>query len=448
MSLDKIVDVTISVESFAPSRAGFGTPLIVAYHTAWMDLVREYSAPADMITDGFDVDDPAYRMAQIMWAQEPHPTKFKVGRRALAFTQQIDLTVVNVTEDFVYSFDITHPDAVTVTNISYTVLAAATPTTVATAIAALITAVSGLTAASAAAVITVDADNAGDLWGFTMGTLDPKDDMILEDTTSDPGIAADLAAIYAADSDWYGMCLDSNSANEVKAAATWVESLKRIMVFNSSDGEIIDSAVSDDVFSAMQTLSQGRSIGLYSEHKLLNWSGAAWLSRMLPTDPGTATWSFKNLPNVQADTNLKDAFKTQIENKGGNWYAPVAGRNITFEGKAPDGEYMDITRFIDFLHARIQEDVFAVLANADKIPFTNVGAEAIAGAVRGRLRANVSTETDAKGLAADPAPLVTVPDVNTLSTSQRISRTLPDVNFSAQLAGAIHKVIINGKITV
>jgi hypothetical protein len=51
-------------------------------------------------------------------------------------------------------------------------------------------------------------------------------------------------------------------------------------------------------------------------------------------------------------------------------------------------------------------------------------------------------------LSSDPAPVVTVPKVADISAGNKTTRTLPDMKFTGTLAGAIHKVIITGVVSV
>lgn len=90
--IDRISDVTIERTSRTLTRPGFGTLLLAAYHGLYADRVKTYTALSEMVTDGFTPYDPAYRMAQAVFAQEPSPASVKVGRRALAPTQIVDVT--------------------------------------------------------------------------------------------------------------------------------------------------------------------------------------------------------------------------------------------------------------------------------------------------------------------------------------------------------------------
>lgn len=142
--LDLIVELLITVDSRAPSQAGFGTPLLFGYHTAWLgDLVREYSDPADMLEDGFTADDDLYKAARICKAQELSPATFKIGRRVSPLTQVIEITPTKTTEGFVYK------GTVGGKALSYVVPAASSQTDVATGLAAAINALlAGCTAAN------------------------------------------------------------------------------------------------------------------------------------------------------------------------------------------------------------------------------------------------------------------------------------------------------------
>src|SRR5689334_2037846 len=119
-SIDDVIDIAVTVTDKAPSKPNFGTPLLAGYHTAWLDLVREYSEADEMLDDGFDDDDALYKMAVALKSQSPCPKTFKVGRLATAFTQTIHIIPTITTEGYVYAWEING------TAVTYTVPAAAT----------------------------------------------------------------------------------------------------------------------------------------------------------------------------------------------------------------------------------------------------------------------------------------------------------------------------------
>jgi len=442
MSLEDIISVSITAQTTTVSRLGFGTPLIARFHNVFASVVREYKSLTAMTDDGWPATDPAVLIATKIASQNPKPAKWKIGKRTTPAAQTVTLEVINVTEGYVYEFDIVV--GVTTTAISYTVLAAATPTTVAVALDALIDAIVGISSTPAVGVITVVTDTAGDLVDYVR-VSDKPDDLQFKDTTADPGLAADLTAIETVDPDgWYALLLDSNSEAEILAAAAWVEARKKIFLCNTSDTEVVDNVVTTDVMSDLQSFAYARTAIIYSQARLLNWTGAAWGGNRLPSDPGSSTWAFKTLASVQVDANLTGGQVSVIESKGGNVYRTIAGVNVTTFGITASGEYVDVTRFIDWLDARIKERIFGVLINNPKVPYTDKGV----GLMTAQVLAQLNQGITAGGLAADPAPVVTAPLVADIDPADKAGRVLPDVNFTATLAGAIHQLVITGVLSV
>lgn len=81
MPLSDIVNVQISRDYLAVSRAGFGTLLIVGDSERQSARVAEYSTLSGMVDAGFFVTDPEYLMAQGLLSQNPTVTSFLVGEK-------------------------------------------------------------------------------------------------------------------------------------------------------------------------------------------------------------------------------------------------------------------------------------------------------------------------------------------------------------------------------
>lgn len=428
---DRIVSVTITNETRTPTQAGFGTPLIMAYHTVFPDRVREYSTLDELVDAGFSTDSAVYRMATQLLSQSPAPSSFKVGRRANAPTQSITLTPTKL------DAGLTH--TVTINGTEFTYTNDADPT-VAEITAGLVAAINGgtepVTASDNTTNIGLDADVAGVPFSvsYNGGTL--------ADASADPGVLADLSAIREEDDDWYCLLLDSASPAEIIALDATIETLAKIAIFEVSDSDILDAGVNTDIASIENALGYDRTILIYSSTKG-QYSDAAWAGNRLPSQPGTSTWAFKELVGV-AGSDLTTGDVSALETKKCNFYTVVKGLGITRQGVAVSGEYIDNVRAIDWLEARIQERVLALLASTPKIPYTDFGVSLVLNEVSAQLFTAVQRQV----LRADPAPSVTAPKVASISVADRANRTLPDVNFQGQLAGAIHKVIIRGRLTV
>lgn len=272
--------------------------------------------------------------------------------------------------------------------------------------------------------------------------IDPAD-LTIEQTHVNPGIATDLDAIQLENDDWYALYTLYNSNAYVLAAADWIEAQKKIYLPDVNDSEAITTAAGNsDTLDDLGTANYARTMGAYHPNPS-EMLGAAWLGRCLPLEPGSETWKFKTLAGVEPVT-LTGTQRTNLVNRSANSYQEVAGVAITFEGTTGDGDFLDTQRGLDWLYDDMSKSVFEALAGADKIPFTDAGVAVIEAEVRGSLRRAVTRGI----LADDPAPVVTVPKVADVSSGNRALRLLPDVKFSGTLAGAIHKVVISGVVSV
>ena len=74
--------------------------------------------------------------------------------------------------------------------------------------------------------------------------------------------------------------------------------------------------------------------------------------------PNARTWKFKTLSG-QTPSVLSGTERTALRDKSSNYYNAVGGVNIVEEGWMSDGSFIDEIRGIDWIHARMQEAIFA-----------------------------------------------------------------------------------------
>lgn len=434
MSLNDIVSLTITVQDKAPTQQGFGTPLLFGYHTAWPDRVREYADADEMLDDGFSADHYLYKAAQAVKSQNPSPDTLKIGRRATALTQVVNIIPTSTEEGFVYK------TSVNGTDIEYTVGEEETVKDVVEGIEPLVEAVTGISSTEDDTKIVATTETAGTVLSYSGGK-----GLNLLDATADTTTGTELAAIAEEDDDWYGLVVvDSSSKATAALSAAWTETQRKVNIVRSADYDVLDPGSTTDTFAALKASAYERTAGIWhSKIGGVEWIAEAWMGRVLPTTPGSATWAFKTLAGIAADS-LRQGQQNGIRGKNGTHYTNTGGLNITFEGKTFSGSYLDIIHFVDWLYARIRERVLFHLTSTDKIPYTDAGVDVIRSAVLSVLKLGIN----AGGLAADPAPTVTAPKVADVPVADRINRLLPDVKFTAQLAGALHSVRISGLIAV
>jgi len=459
MSLQDIVNVQISKQTATVSRVGFGVPLILTYHTKDAGRVLEFTSASSMLVAAggpFATTDMAYVLANAAFSQDPRPDRVLIGRRVNPTIRTVTITP----RSGVISGE-TYP----LNNTAYTVTINGTPftfTTDATATVAEITlGLTGLINGGTENVLATDnttsitiakAATPGGIAtaGVPFTIAQDRRLMEIEDVTpaaAGGDLASEIAAIQAVNDDWYGIAGDWWGTVENTAVANAIEGLPKLHIAATPDDNTYDVAVTTDIGSDLQALALART-AIYHHPQPELGIAAAVLGKNLPKDPGSITWKFKTLAGIPV-TEYTAGEKTTLGNKNIERYIRIAGVNITCDGKTSSGEFIDVTRFIDWLTARMQENVFFRLANSDKIPYTNPGIGVAENEVRGTLNLGISVG----GLAADPPPIVTVPNAivgspNGVSAVDKANRLLSSIEFCATLAGAIHAVEINGKVTV
>lgn len=434
--LDDVVSVTITTEDLTPSQLNFGKPLIAAFFppTVFPERSREYSKVSEAIADGFDTNAVVIRKARVL-IQNPKVKTFKIGRKENGTVQLILLTPNDTTEGFIVTVTIISPDG-TATVISRTNGAAETPTTIATALTALITAIVGLTATDNTGSLNADADTLGDLFDFTAIA-----GLAVLDQSVDPGVVADLTAIRAFDSDFYGVTLDSNSKLEIAPAAAWAEAETLIFGAESSDDEVLQDTAGN-IAETLEVAAYDRTFLLWSG-TVLSGAAGAWIGDRFPADPGASTWKFKQLTGIARDAHSTTAI-ANLRSNNANFYIARASINVTCDGTMASGRFIDITRTSDALIDQLQVEIFTLQVNLAKIPYTNASVSLAKSVIRGVIREFQGSSA----LDPETAPIIEAPLVEDVSTIDRGNRLLPDIEFSARIAGAIHEFQITGVLTI
>jgi len=440
-NLNSIVQITVNDTPRGITQRGFGTPMILGKHTAWAALSRTFSGVSlltDLVAAGILPGTPIYRAANALAAQTNKPQYVKIGKLGTSFNQTFTLTIApgSVYDGKSYAFSVEAPNGGAVTDIAYTI-SDATPTEdeVATAIAALIGAITDITATATLHVISCVADDPDAQW--YVHDLSP-DDIIYEDTTIDSALAADYALIKLVDNDFYGVLLaDCQSNARMTALAAVTETEEKILGYTTHDALCGDPTEDTDVMFELNAASYDRTFGIYSGNQGAHASGAL-MGFMLPQTPGKYTAAFRSLSGITSDTNLQPAFTLAIETKKGNTYTTVQGIPIVWPGCMSSGEWLDIIIGRDHFVQRCRERIFTLLTSVPKVPYTNAGIAMVVAQLYAQ-----ATESTAYGFLDPERPAVIVyPDAASVSAANKINRILPDISVTVYIAGAVHTVAL------
>lgn len=161
---------------------------------------------------------------------------------------------------------------------------------------------------------------------------------------------------------------------------------------------------------------------------------------------GSFTYKFKTLkgitPEIYTDSELE-----AIHNAGGIAYVTRAGDDITTEGFATDGTYIDETDSLDYVIQNIEYRIQKTLNTTAKVAYDDRGIALIEAAVKTALQ-----EAGVNGIIAqleDGSYDYTVSFGARSATTEadRASRVYKYGTFRFSLAGAIHNVEVTGVVT-
>lgn len=440
-NINQIVEIQIDRLTKLPTRIGFGTALVVDGNTVQAaGDVDTFSEIQDLIDAGFTSGDEATKAFTALFSQNPRPIEARLARREASVAKVEDFNIDNVANATTYT--------ITLGGIPFTYISsgAATDTEIRDALIALID------ADPLYSSVIVDSDTlkvtAADA-GLDFSSSVTAD-LSITPITASLGIFEELTRIADKEPDWYFLLSTSRTEVDILEAARWTETQTRLYFFETDQANIKDQTTSEDsttIAFQLKALSRERTAFIWTKTSNLgSYPGAAWVGKLGPKDPGTVTWKFKNLGGVLPDDELNGAEEKNIVDKNGNFYSTVAGvAIIASEGKVASGEFIDIMRGTDALARRMQENVFLVFINEDKVDYTDKGVEQLVSNAR---EAAAEFTGDGLLLKDDPGVEFTTVAVADKSKLDRGARIYDDIKFTAEYAGAIHKTKIQGTISV
>ncbi|MCU6714967.1 DUF3383 domain-containing protein [Megasphaera butyrica] len=452
-SLDRIVNVQIALNTTGISTLGFSTLLCVGPHMYGLTRVSTYTDANQMIDDGFSSDDALYRMVSAAFAQTPSPAQVKVGR------QQVDgftLTVGQVGATSTYTLTVSNvltdgtirEKAYTYTNSSGTTsdILKGILQEITNDEEAVITDNEEQSSEPMLTELHLEAKNTGTAFSVKVtSNLQTSMDATTED------IANTMAAVSASDSDFYGIALASRTDDDILDMAEWAEANEKLFGTATDADGAKNSEIATDIGSKLQDKNYYRTFWFYHALAAEEYPECAIMARCFSINPGGETWANKQLSSITTDS-LSETEALAVQGKNGNTFEPFRNISITQNGKVAAGEWIDVIRFRDWLAEEIKVNVFNLLINRDKVPYTDAGIAAIESQIRaaltlGQTRGGIApTEYDENG-NQNLGFTISVPLSSSISPNQKALRILNDVKFTARLAGAIHVVNITGNLT-
>ena len=263
-----------------------------------------------------------------------------------------------------------------------------------------------------------------------------------------------LNAIYDENTDWHAVAIDETniSVADATALSTTVTALPgvRQLWLRSDSADILDAASTTDLGSELMNANFDQVRVVYHTDAATAFPDMAQLGRVLPipesrtSGPGTAAWNDQPVTGISGDSFTATQRNT-LEDKNVEYFINVADATRAQGGKMAGGEWGDVIHFVAWLETRLSEDVYQLMTRAadrrQKVPYTDEGIARVEGVMRNRLDIGVSIG----GILDDYT--VSVPLRENTQFGDRVNRVLKDVNFEANLQGAVKFVEISGVVT-
>lgn len=439
--LSKVVNVLISRTSSFVTVTGFGRANIMGAANRFVDKFRLYTDLAGMLADGFLSSDPEYKAAASLIAQPQRPVDFMVSKRSAA-TAQVSHVVVSALANANY--------VVTLNGTAYTYTPGGIPadkTTVVTALKALIDA--DLATIFVAATLTgAGANKELDLTSTIVGlafTAAVGANLTLTLPTPSNGVGEDIASLSLASGgdDWFGLVLTSHNSDDIRSGAAYIETLQKILIGCNSEAGVLTNGAGN-IAAYLKAKKYNNTAYFYSADG--NFPEAALFGALLTLQPGSASYDLVQLVGIVAD-GLTATQTNNLDTNNATYFVTIGGLDVTQGGKVAGGEWLDIISGDYWLAARIQEEVFRIMTNLPKVPFTDDGLSIISNGVRKWLSI---AEGNSVNLLVVGSSKVVQPAASSYSSADKQARTLANnpITFSAEHQGAIQNVTIKGTIAV
>lgn len=251
-----------------------------------------------------------------------------------------------------------------------------------------------------------------------------------------------LLAVEMENNEWIALTTETHIDENIIELAGEIEAREKIYVVAVSDADVKTTST-NDVASQLKSLGYQKTAIMWKADADTAYPECAWVAGQIQPAPGNNSWAYKSLTGTATD-RLTGTESVNLSNKNVSTYEYISGVNSVVGGKMAGGEFIDVMLGVLWLTARMRERIWFRLANTPKIAYTNAGIAILEAEVRAQLQEGIRNNF----LAANPTPVVVVPDALSVDPNLRALRTLEDLKFEARLAGAIHFVKISGSVFV
>jgi hypothetical protein len=256
-------------------------------------------------------------------------------------------------------------------------------------------------------------------------------------------ITTALGNLAQTHNDWYALLIQERLSASLHEAGDAASGMKKLFIGCSADTAALTGR--NNIREAYLIHDQASA-----------FPEAAWAGHCLPKTLGTYTWKWKSPSGVTA-ANLTSTQLQAIRDAHGQSVESFAGVTFVDEGITTGGEFIDVIQRMDYIQARVHEDLFGLNIRMDQVAYDDKGFALVDATIRTRLKASaaagmiaaVGSKEDME-YSDDGVHMfkVSVPRRADIPVNDRAARILSGVTFSFVVSGAVHKYNVNGDLLV
>jgi len=440
------VQVSIVNETPRLTQVGFGVPAIFMKNPRVNFRTKFYSEASEMLADGFESSDPAYKKALVLMGQARVAKQFLVGKRnPAANTKQIIELSANPTGG---TF-IIEVEGETTAAIPYD----ANATAIKAALEALSNVDMVIVLRESSTRIEIEfagsqAESIVELVEF-LSSLTPT--ITAEVSYAQYGsegetVSAAYEAIKQSNNDFFNPIMTNDFAtdDEVVELAALIETEKRVLTVLRTGTTLADTNYASDptdLATRLKKLNYNNTYVIYAD-SLDNYIDAAAVGLQITKTPGSSAYMYKTFVGV-TPCEITTTQRANLRSKNCNFYEVQSGKPVFKDGKVPSGEWIDIMIGIHYLSVRMGETVFAGISTPEKVDFDENGINLVESFMNTALY-NYGVENN---LINENSILITMPNPRDIPAADKANRVLKNCKFKATLKGAIHFVNIEGTLS-
>lgn len=243
--------------------------------------------------------------------------------------------------------------------------------------------------------------------------------------------------------DWYMFLTDKDDDAYIEALGKFAEDSEPSEAELNAGKEDHRKLYYAQTASKEYTTKTKRTVVIYTED-LEEHADAAWIGSVGPWYPQSVTWKFK-LPSGLSAPVLKESEITALEAAHVNFVTNEYKKKYIKNGTCMDGEWIDAVIGADWIALTMREKLYNIFMRNANIPYSDAGFATVAAGVFETL----DEASEHSIIALNPESgsgiyTVKVPKRSEATEEQVSARVIPDIEWEAQLGGAVHGTKVSG----